>query len=161
MHSWWLLLLASAPVAGGMQRDCIDAHHAAVDFWLGEWHVEDTDGAIVGKSSVTRTLDGCLIREEWDSGQLSGSSITAYDAASGNWQQLWVDNTGTVLHMIGVVRDDALILNGSRKGRDGKLRQYRMSLARQGAGVFQSLEASEDEGSTWTPVFQGTYRRAR
>jgi tetratricopeptide (TPR) repeat protein len=38
---------------------------ADFDFWLGEWEVRTSGGAIAGHNTITKRNGGCLIHEEW------------------------------------------------------------------------------------------------
>ncbi len=140
---------------------CSDAARHQLDFWIGDWRVTDSDGQSAGTSHVRALLDHCVLREEWTSGELHGTSLTTYDAPERTWRQMWVDDHGGVLRLSGVWSDGRMVMRGTRVGSDGRSRQLRMSLAPDRDGsVEQLLERSEDDGRTWTELFRGTYRRA-
>ncbi len=81
--------------------------HQQFDFWVGEWDVQ-LGGQQVGTNSVQRILDGCVIFENWQSGQgNTGKSFNFYDPNTSRWQQTYVDNTGSVLNFgSGSIRGD-------------------------------------------------------
>ena len=159
MISVLLLMLMGSSQEVPVQSACATPEYAALDFWIGRWRVEDANGQPIGSSTVSRALDGCAVREEWRSDEVAGSSITAYDAATRLWHQMWVDDSGTVLHLRGAANDSGIILTGARTGRDGTSRMYRMKLSPADAAVKQVFDASEDGGDTWNAFFTGIYRR--
>ena len=103
--------------------NCNTDKHNEFDFWVGEWNVYDTSGKLLGTNIVTKDLDNCLIEEHWEStGINKGSSYNYYNPADSTWNQLWVDNQGTILKLKGVasenkmtLRSDILLSNNNKK----------------------------------------------
>ncbi len=82
---------------------CKDRAYDTFDFWVGRWDVY-VDGltSVVGTNVVTKDVDGCVIEEHWsDSDGIRGRSLNAYDASTGTWSQLWMDQTGGALQLSG------------------------------------------------------------
>ncbi len=144
--------------------DCQDEAHRAIGYWVGDWNVVDTASSTpVASSRIEWAVDGCAIRETYEQKvgpngkpvRYSGTSHTAYDAASGQWKQFYVDTTGRTAMLDGALQDKRLVLNGQARGR-----QTRMIVeALPDGNVRQRGEASSDGGKHWAPTFDFTYRR--
>lgn len=158
------VVLVTAPglVAQGQPPTfgCSGAVTRQFDFWIGDWNVT-AGGAQAGTNLITSEEDGCVLHEHWSGSRGgTGQSFNFYDAAIGKWHQLWVDNQGNHLHLIGGFADDRMVLEGTAPGPDGKPQQQRLSFFKNGDGSVRQLwESSADEGRTWTVVFDGLYTR--
>lgn len=139
---------------------CSGPEHRQFDFWLGEWEVS-ANGKIVGNSIITLILDGCVIFEEWQSqGAYAGKSFNRYDPASDAWEQLWVDNQGGVLKLVGSYGDGKMVLEGESASSDSTTIIDRITWTANDDGtVRQVWEKSSDGGAGWTTAFDGLYRR--
>jgi hypothetical protein len=140
---------------------CSSAKHRQFDFWIGEWEV-NSNGQAAGTNSVVLIHNGCALQENWQGtgpGGLSGTSFNIYDQANDKWHQTWVDSSGTLLQLDGALVDGNMVLSGQRPARDtGKMVIHRISWTPGGDGtVRQYWEASNDEGESWTVLFDGTY----
>ena len=82
---------------------CCTANHQAFDFWVGDWEVFQDDDTLVGTNKIIKDQDNCILRENWVSakGGFTGSSTNFYNKQSGQWEQLWIDNAGSHLHLRG------------------------------------------------------------
>lgn len=108
----WVLVIASsvASPAAAQARDCADRAVRDFDFWIGDWHIDQSilrqDGTwleLPAQTSVTATLNGCALIERWEgevmffwegmneSETLSGLSVRAYDPTTGQWYIHWMD----------------------------------------------------------------------
>src|SRR5688572_30805518 len=96
------MLLLSSPVrAQQTPPRCDLPEHGQFDFWVGEWDVDGKNGP-AGESSITSSLDGCVVREEWRGRSgYSGSSLNFYDRATGRWHQTWIATDGNPLFLEG------------------------------------------------------------
>ncbi|MBV9989510.1 MAG: hypothetical protein JO301_17650 [Chitinophagaceae bacterium] len=133
------------------------------DFWIGEWEAFGPKGK-GGESRVERILDSCVILENWTSvqGNYSGKSYNTFNAATGKWQQYWVDNKGGVTEYFdGHFENDKMILQTANlKQPDGKFKIQKMTFYKLGADkVRQHEESSTDAGATWKTDFDLEYRR--
>jgi hypothetical protein len=157
-----LSVVAPAPTLEGQASPrCAAAEFRQLDFWIGTWEVTDPEGAPVGRSTIETTLGGCAVREAWDSGDVHGSSLNAFDRPAGVWRQMWADDGGGVLLLEGGWSGDAMVLRGTRIGSDGKTRALRVTLRPAEDGTVRQLqERSEDGGRTWGVIFDGRYRRS-
>lgn len=135
------------------------------DFWVGRWNVFAAGSPEpAGTNVVTRTLDGCAIEEHWtDAAGGRGRSLNTFDRGTGQWNQLWMDFNGLALILTGTASNGAMTLLGDTpKGIGGPIITNRISWTAMGRGrVRQFWDVSEDGRQTWTPVFDGDYRRVR
>jgi tetratricopeptide (TPR) repeat protein len=136
-----------------------------LDFWLGEWDVE-ANGQFAGTSSVQLILDDCVIFENWTSRGLSqgysGKSFNVFNPALKKWEQLWVDNTGSVLTLQGEYKDGTLQYRGETPQADGTKTNERLTFFKlPDDRVHQVWEQSRDGGKSWQVIFDGLYKRKK
>ena len=154
------LAVVLCAVAGATaQAACEAPQRHQFDFWIGAWRV-DNEGGLAGHNRIEAIEGGCALLEHWRSASGgSGTSLNAYDPASRQWHQTWVDRDGTVLRLAGGWNGKAMVLEGSlpdaaagapvaqritwTPGADGSVRQH-----------WQARD-----GAAWKTVFDGTYRR--
>jgi hypothetical protein len=139
---------------------CSIAEYQALDFWLGDWKVRDTQkGYAVGTSRIEKILDDCVVLENWTGGMGgSGKSFNTIDPATKKWRQTWTDSSGQIYDFTGETGSSKLIYSRSSVGPDGKKVLNRMTLAKQANGeVLQLGEQSIDDGKTWTTTFDFMY----
>jgi ketosteroid isomerase-like protein len=132
------------------------------DFWIGEWDVE-AGGKPAGTNSVRLILGDCVIFENWKgAGGMTGKSFNIYNAAIGKWQQTWVDSSGNSLEFYGEFKDGAMRLVGEKPGPNGARIINKLTFFPLGGGrVRQLWESSQDQGRTWSAVFDGLYIRKK
>lgn len=147
---------------------CSKPMYRQFDFWVGEWDVFGKSGTKVGNSKVSLLLDSCTILEEWTSAVLqngfrySGKSFNMYNAATKNWQQYWVDNTGKITkYFNGHYEDGKMILQTANEQINDTLWQIqKMTFYNLGVNkVRQHGETSSNNGKTWVTSFDLEYRR--
>jgi hypothetical protein len=140
---------------------CASEEYRQFDFWLGTWDVVSPDGKPLGKNTVERILDGCLLTESWESATGSqGFSINYYDRDTGTWTQTYRDNRGDVSawpDLTGGLRDGAMVLE-SRADPESWSRWIWTSMP--DGRVRQMAETSSDQGATWTVIWDSYYVRA-
>ena len=144
-------------------KGCTSPQDRQFDFWAGRWNVTDNaTGKPAGTNDVTHEYGGCVLQEHWvGSGGDKGSSFNHYDKARKLWHQTWVDNAGGILSLDGGLKNGAMVLAGTRLGRNGKPVTDRITFTpRPDGSVRQWWQASRDGGATWTTVFDGIYRRS-
>ena len=154
------LLLASAAWAQ-QPSPCGQPGASQFDFWLGAWDVYAGEN-LVGRNVIAKVHGGCTVRERYHAvqGAFEGSSFNWYDPADDVWRQVWVDNTGTRLDLIGGLEDGAMVLSGMRVS-DGQAVADRITWTPNDDGtVRQVWDQTTDGGQTWTVVFDGMYRKA-
>lgn len=152
-------LIVVSPATTLAQAPTCDAPaYSAFDFWVGEWEVRTPDGALAGLNTIRKTAGGCALKEDWRGAAGSrGESVNFVDPSTGAWNQVWVDDSGLVLRLEGGVSEPGMVLEGT--GRDPSFR-HRITWSPLGDGrVLQHWERSENDGGTWTDVFEGYYSR--
>ncbi len=126
--------VASASAQAPSAPPCRAPEFAQFDFWLGDWTVRWTDkekGEQVGSNRIRKTLDGCVILEEFDGRPgtpLVGTSVSTFVPRAGKWKQTWVDNSGSYLDFEGELRDGRMVLSRRaplRPAANGLLRHSR------------------------------------
>lgn len=147
------------PPASG--SPCSAAEFRQFDFWVGEWDVT-SGGQPAGTNSIRQVHGGCALQETWQGageGGISGGSYNIYDQASGRWHQTWVDSTGTLLQLDGGLADGSMVLSGQRPASDGgHMTLHRITWTPNDDGSVRQLwEASQDDGGTWSVLFDGLY----
>src|SRR5436190_3738885 len=132
----WLLLFAPFANHVVAQSNQVDekspcnakGEHHQLDFWIGEWNVT-SEGRAVATSSIQRIIGGCVVFENYSQAEgFAGESFTFYDSTLKQWQQTWVDNTGTVSEFTGSFKDGAMRLEGVTHRNTGITVMRRMVL---------------------------------
>ncbi|MES2568012.1 MAG: nuclear transport factor 2 family protein [Bacteroidota bacterium] len=147
-----------------------DPVYRQFDFWIGDWEVYDLRNNKAGDSRITSILNGCILQEEWTSANLqngivySGKSFNTYNAATKQWQQTWVDNTGkTNEYLIGKFDNTKIefLTSPFPFSKDTmamrRLTFYNLSDQK----VRQHGEISKDKGLSWKTEYDLDYRRKK
>lgn len=137
-------------------------HFQDFDFWIGEWDVHVQGGQLAGRNSIRPAERGCVLIEEWSSATGgTGRSINYYDAAAGEWVQVWNDASGSQIDIRGGLTDEGMLLEGEihyvGNGTTAPFRGLWTPLP--DGRVRQFFEQSNDGGESWTPWFEGFYSR--
>jgi len=98
---------------------CCDDNYNQFDFWIGEWAVYDTLDNLVGTNKIIKMHENCLIQENWVSkGENKGTSYNYFDPSDSTWNQLWIDNQGTILKLKGTYQANKMVLKSKlQKGQ--------------------------------------------
>lgn len=162
-----LVLLTWIPVSAQGQLDCSgNKELALLDFWFGDWRVEDEVGNALGSNSIFRLLNGCVIQERWQGvGGGVGVSLFYVNPETGRLKQVWV--TGQALAPGGTKEKEVIAselgqfvqFQGSYPNGDARVLD-RTTLTRQEDGsILQLIEISQDDGASWQSAFRGIYKR--
>jgi len=152
---------APAP-AGAKVSACGTAAHRQFDFWLGDWDVATPQGLPAGTNRVERLLDGCALQEHWEAADGSkGTSLSSYDAVARRWRQTFVDDTGQVHVLEGDFKDGKMVLQGEKTMGRQKSALQRISWQVVADKVRQRWDISQDDGKTWSLLFEGVYTRKK
>ena len=139
---------------------CTASEFHQFDFWLGHWKVTNPAGKKAGTSEISRASEGCAIREQWTSASgKGGMSINYYDASDHEWHQDWVGGDGTILHLHGGIKGDAMILSGETKGARGTIINRITWTPLPDGKVKQEWSTSSDNGANWQTAFVGIYEK--
>jgi hypothetical protein len=144
-----------------------DPNFRQLDFWVGEWSVRpaaapaNAPASALPQSRVEKILNGCVIFENWlPPGGAGGKSFNIYNRIKKQWEQTWVDGTGSVVHLTGELKDGNMVYRSEGPGPNGIVRQTRMTFFNLGPDKVRQLwESSTDSGKTWTVSFDGMYTR--
>jgi len=136
---------------------CADPEFHRLDFWVGKWDVYNPKGKLVGHSLI-EPVYGCGIRENWmPLSNQPGGSLSVYVPSEKRWEQFWIDSSGSRAFFTGGWDGKAMVISGKWGGP-----LVRMSYSKNADGsVRQFGEQSTDEGKTWAPQFDFTYRPSK
>ena len=173
-----MALCGLAPAASAFAQDaptappaaCTGPEHRQFDFWVGRWDVYRTGETILRAHSLIEKLyGGCVIREHWTplrtatAGSLTGGgNLNHYDTVQRRWHQTWMDSSNARVVFEGGLVDGRMVITGfwSNANGPGKDGLVRMTYSRlDGGAVRQFGEISSDDGLSWSPFFDFTYRR--
>jgi hypothetical protein len=137
---------------------CDSPESRQFDFWVGQWNVYGPDDTIVGTNRIEKTVNGCLIVENWKGAKGgAGKSFNYYDTTRKKWRQVWVAAPGS-LDLTGEFGGGVMRYSGETAGLDG-VTQEDLSFTRNPDGTIRQLwRQSPDGGNTWRVVFDGLYR---
>jgi hypothetical protein len=165
LSSWTIAaaaLAATQPASAKPQAPCAAPEKHQLDFWIGEWNVFDTaKGYQVGTSRIEPIVNGCAIKESYDSpkapgGAYAGTSYSGYQGQDGKWHQMYVDVNGNVTWYTGALNGRDMVLEAN--GRSGALQ--RMTYRPLPGGEVEQIGLfSTDGGKSWKPGYDYTYRR--
>ncbi len=157
------------PAAPPRPPACASADHRAFDFWVGKWDVYPTaqPDKLVAHSLIERLYNGCAVRENWmPLGGNDGGSLNSFvgGPVAEGWRQTWVGSGGERVDFKGGWDGKAMVLTGfwANVNGPGQDALVRMTYTRGADGAVRQLgEASTDDGKTWGPSFDFTYRPAK
>lgn len=143
------------------QCACCTAEFKQFDYWIGNWEVFDTLGNKVGENIIKPDQDSCMIRENWTSNTQTGTSTNYYNPADSTWNQLWIDNIGTILVLKGKYMNNQMVLRSENKlSKKGKYYFNQITWDKNLNGtVTQTWDVLLEDGSLIQRVFKGTYKR--
>lgn len=150
---------ALATIQGNRYKCRTDPNRRAFDFWVGKWDVT-ANGQPAGTNDVRSILGDCVVFENWTGASgLEGKSFNYYDPGEGRWNQVWVDDTGSVIEFSGEVRDGNMHYTATtRNPATGAETLHRLTFFQNADGSVRQLwEQSSDEGQSWAVVFDGHY----
>ncbi len=132
-----------------------------LDFWLGSWRARWEGGE--GTNTIMREFDSKVVVERFEgrpSMELTGLSVSVFDAEADLWRQTWVDDQGSYFALAGGVEGDTFVLQMSTV-RGGVPVELRMVFSDIEPDSFRWVwERSTDAGATWTSAWEIAYTRA-
>jgi hypothetical protein len=139
------------------------------DFWLGDWNVyKNGTDIMVGESKIELASGGCMVLENWTAkgpAPHNGKSMNYVNPATGRWEQLWIGSGGINVNnpqkfVNGEYSDNALRFTFEQVSPTGAKQIGRFIFFNIGPNeVRQFNEVSNDNGKTWTTVYDFTYKR--
>lgn len=151
-----------AAVCSAQQLPPVPDEAKQFDFWVGNWKVTTPDGTTAGHNIIISILGGRVVQENYTTpGGYAGHSYNSYNVGKKRWEQFWVDNTGTVLHLTGGLNAAGrMVLSGERINPQGETVMDRITWTpNEDGSVRQHWEVSADAEETWSTLFDGTYVR--
>jgi hypothetical protein len=160
-----LLVVALALVPGlthaqvTESNSCEGPEYRQLDFWVGDWIVENAAGERAGSNRIELVLKDCALHENWDgAGGGRGFSYSIDDRRTDSWHQTWVDDQGRLLQLDGRLEDGKMVLKGENLGPNGGVIFHQVTWEKIDDGrVRQVGSISRDEGDSWNTVFDGIY----
>ena len=132
-----------------------------LDFWLGSWDATWDGGA--GTNRLERILGGNVIHEQFQGGDadstLHGQSWSVFDPARRLWRQVWVDDQGSFLDLVGEHADGWFALVRLAPERGPKAAQRMVFRNIEPASFRWTWELSVDGGASWEVRWAIDYRR--
>jgi hypothetical protein len=165
-----LSTVISVAVAQNGKLPCSNPVYRQFDFWIGEWEAFGINGKKAGDSKISLILDSCIIFEEWTSASLqqglryAGKSFNTYNAATKQWQQTWVDNSGgTNEYLQGKFENNQIIYSSTPfKFSKDTMAIRKMTFTNLSADKLrQHGEISKDNGVSWSTEYDLEYRRKK
>lgn len=141
---------------------CCDEFHEQFDFWIGDWAVFDTLGNKVGDNRISKIEDHCIVMEHWKGAQGgTGTSMNYFDKADSTWNQLWVDNSGSILKLKGRITSGQMVLRSDMvKGQDVDYYYNQITwFPNEDGTVTQLWEIFDDSGAILRTLFKGIYHK--
>lgn len=140
---------------------CCSENHQSFQFWLGEWNVYDTTGNWIGSNSISLEQDSCLMREQWKSNTMTGSSVNFFDTKDGLWRQVWVDNQGGNLFLKGKMEGKSMVMHSELiQGQQGPYLNRITWTPNAKGEVIQRWDILDSQGKLKATVFYGIYRKS-
>ncbi|MEO8621379.1 MAG: hypothetical protein ABI625_09960 [bacterium] len=166
--------VASAPFrngAGAQARPAVtspcvaDSNYQRLAFWVGDWAVYDSTGKRYATQRVRPVVDACAFTADWTgSAGDKGLNLSALDAKSGEWRQVYVSNQVPYPSGVPLRKSDPSYRGpGIRfiplfEPLDGNQARSRITIMPSSDGVMELFEASRDAGNTWRTVFKAVHR---
>lgn len=131
---------------------CAGPDYRRLDFLVGDWRVETSQGESVGTAEGQVDLQGCLIELDLATHQgYEAQSFFGWDPSTGNWYRNYVDSEGVRLRMSGNVEDSGVVLEGTRPlAGAGQQMSVRVTIEPEETDrVVERWEVSTNGGASW------------
>lgn len=144
----------------GTNCACCAETYQDFDFWLGKWEVYDANNKLIGKNSITKQADNCLILEKWIDDERRGNSTLFYNKATNSWNQIWVDNEGYVIKLKGNLENNIMILKSDIiQGSKTKYYNKISWTLNNDYSITQLWEIYNENDAKISEVFYGIYKK--
>lgn len=144
---------------------CCTDKHQEFSFWEGEWEVSLPNGDKAGENTIKRIQDKCIMEENWVSATpgYTGTSHSFYNSSKQQWEQLWIDNKGTSLHLKGYNTGNKMILSTDEaENKEGNKFINRVTWTQNNDGTVRQLSEVVTQtlsGEKISIAFNGLCRR--
>ncbi|MGB5497870.1 MAG: hypothetical protein WBM77_02975 [Maribacter sp.] len=141
---------------------CCTENHKAFDFWVGTWQVTNPDGSPAGINTIVKSESDCVIRENWTSAKAgyTGTSTNFYNQITGQWEQLWIDNSGDHLKLKGNrVGNQMILISDELVNSKGGLSRNRITWTKNEDGTVRQLWEIVEGEKVVSIAFDGLYMR--
>lgn len=141
---------------------CCTEKHTEFDFWIGNWEVTNPNGTKAGENKIEKTQGNCVLTENWTSATPgnTGTSNNFYNVKKKQWEQIWVDNSGGILHLKGNKVGNQMILQTDKEtNKEGKEFYHRVTWTDNEDGTVRQLWETITEGKEIAIAFDGLYKK--
>ena len=127
------------------------ANNTVLDFMLGDWSVERSNGQAFGAATVEHESSGCLTTMHFTTRKgYEAIAYTYFDALEFQFFRTYIDSEGERLELRGFVLDGALVLEGVEPDPTGTPVNVRVSIRDETPDrITEHWEVSMDGGQTW------------
>lgn len=132
---------------------CSSKEYRKFDFLIGKWKLSWND-SLSGIKTVTKTLDECVIYEDYIDDPKTGSykaiSFTMYNKWDQKYTQTMKDNKGSGLEFKGEWLNNKMIFVSSYKSANGSIHMMRQVYYNIKSDTMDwNWETSDDGGKNW------------
>lgn len=141
---------------------CCTENHKAFDFWVGTWTVSNRDGSPAGSNTIIKAVSECVIKENWTSAKAgyTGTSTNFYNQLTGQWEQLWIDNTGAHLKLKGNrVGNQMILISDEFENVTGEINRNRITWTLNADGTVRQLWEILQSEKVVRIAFDGLYEK--
>lgn len=134
-----------------------------LDFWIGVWVVSTASGKVLGTSTVSTDLSGCLLEERFRTPEgYEAVAFATFDWWEQRWHRTYIDNRGEQVRLSGGFDGSSVTLTGeeSTPGESGSVLQRVTITPTPDGNVRQSIQVSREGGESWIPAVDLFYRPA-
>lgn len=157
-----LSLMVSAMSYAQNNTGCNYLQSNQFDFWVGNWNVYDTLGNKVGENRIEKQYENCVLQENWISSTVNkGTSYNYFNPVDTTWNQLWLDNQGSILNLKGSFKNNKMVLKSELiPGQKVAFYYNQISWSKNTDGsVNQVWEIFDEKDNFLQLAFFGVYRR--
>ena len=167
MKPIFLMILLTTVLQLNAQQNscnCCTEKHKEFDFWVGSWVVTKPDGSLAGTNVIDKIQDNCILRENWTSavGNFTGTSSNFYNTQTKQWEQIWLDNQGGILHLKGNRKGNQMILQSDEQNNSkGEPFFNRITWTSNDDGTVRQYWEIITNGNEVTVAFDGLYKKTQ
>lgn len=128
------------------------ANNTVLDFMLGDWSVERSNGKPFGSATVHHESSGCLTTMHFSTAKgYEAIAYTYFDFIMFQFFRTYVDSEGERIELSGFIENGALVLEGIEPDPNGTLVNVRVVIRDETVDrITEQWEVSYDGGQTWS-----------